>query len=95
MIFTDLRRILHCRNARRELPAARGVDAIVVPGGFGIRGIEGKLGALRWARGPASCSDTVPGTAVWSLRLPDISLASRCFVDRNGSRHDRNVLHTT
>jgi CTP synthase len=27
-----------------------GVDAIVVPGGFGIRGIEGKLGALRHAR---------------------------------------------
>ena len=27
-----------------------GVDAIVVPGGFGVRGIEGKIGALRWAR---------------------------------------------
>ncbi len=27
-----------------------GVDAIVVPGGFGVRGIEGKVGALRWAR---------------------------------------------
>ncbi|MGV8968122.1 MAG: CTP synthase [Cellulomonas sp.] len=27
-----------------------GVDAILVPGGFGVRGIEGKLGALRWAR---------------------------------------------
>jgi CTP synthase len=26
------------------------VDAIVVPGGFGIRGVEGKLGALRYAR---------------------------------------------
>lgn len=26
------------------------VDAIVVPGGFGIRGIEGKLGALTYAR---------------------------------------------
>ena len=34
-------------GAARELS---GVDAIVVPGGFGIRGIEGKLGALRWAR---------------------------------------------
>ncbi|MDR2453123.1 MAG: CTP synthase [Bifidobacteriaceae bacterium] len=28
----------------------RDVDAMVVPGGFGIRGIEGKLGALRFAR---------------------------------------------
>jgi CTP synthase len=27
-----------------------GVDAICVPGGFGIRGIEGKLGALTFAR---------------------------------------------
>jgi CTP synthase len=27
-----------------------GVDAVCVPGGFGIRGIEGKVGALRWAR---------------------------------------------
>ncbi len=27
-----------------------GVDAICVPGGFGVRGIEGKLGALTWAR---------------------------------------------
>lgn len=26
------------------------VDAICVPGGFGIRGIEGKIGALTWAR---------------------------------------------
>ncbi|MDR2252316.1 MAG: CTP synthase [Bifidobacteriaceae bacterium] len=26
------------------------VDAIVVPGGFGVRGIEGKLGALRFTR---------------------------------------------
>ena len=27
-----------------------GVDAICVPGGFGIRGIEGKVGALKYAR---------------------------------------------
>ncbi|WP_413450445.1 CTP synthase [Georgenia phoenicis] len=34
-------------GARRAL---QDVDAILVPGGFGVRGIEGKLGALRWAR---------------------------------------------
>ncbi|WP_337063262.1 CTP synthase [Kineococcus sp. G2] len=34
-------------GARRQL---RDVDAVCVPGGFGVRGIEGKLGALRWAR---------------------------------------------
>jgi CTP synthase len=27
-----------------------GVDAVLIPGGFGIRGIEGKLGAIRYAR---------------------------------------------
>jgi CTP synthase len=34
-------------GAQRELA---GVHAICVPGGFGVRGIEGKLGALRYAR---------------------------------------------
>jgi CTP synthase len=34
-------------GARQQLADA---DAVVVPGGFGIRGIEGKLGALRFAR---------------------------------------------
>ena len=30
--------------------ALAGVDGVLVPGGFGIRGIDGKLDALRWAR---------------------------------------------
>jgi CTP synthase len=34
-------------GAARELD---GVDGVLVPGGFGIRGIEGKLGAIRHAR---------------------------------------------
>ena len=34
-------------GAARQLD---GVDAVCVPGGFGVRGIEGKLGALRHAR---------------------------------------------
>ncbi|WP_374112605.1 CTP synthase [Georgenia sp. EYE_87] len=34
-------------GARRAL---EGVDGVLVPGGFGVRGIEGKLGALRHAR---------------------------------------------
>jgi CTP synthase len=34
-------------GAARELA---GVDAVLVPGGFGVRGIEGKLGALRHTR---------------------------------------------
>jgi CTP synthase len=39
-----------CETAEGAERALGGVDAICVPGGFGIRGIEGKLGALRWAR---------------------------------------------
>src|SRR5262249_43482999 len=31
-------------------PYLDGVDGIVVPGGFGVRGIEGKLAAIRYAR---------------------------------------------
>ncbi len=34
-------------GARRAL---HDVDAVLVPGGFGVRGIDGKLGALRYAR---------------------------------------------
>ena len=30
--------------------ALKGCHAILVPGGFGVRGIDGKVGALRWAR---------------------------------------------
>jgi CTP synthase len=28
----------------------RGMDAVVVPGGFGNRGVDGKVAAIRWAR---------------------------------------------
>ncbi|MBC6462389.1 CTP synthase [Actinomadura sp. HBU206391] len=34
-------------GAKRELD---GVDGVLVPGGFGVRGIEGKIGAVRYAR---------------------------------------------
>ena len=39
-----------CQTEAGATKALSGVDAIVVPGGFGVRGIEGKIGALRWAR---------------------------------------------
>ena len=34
-------------DAERQLD---GVDGVLVPGGFGVRGIEGKIGAVRYAR---------------------------------------------
>ena len=39
-----------CQTPDGAQRALGGVDAVLVPGGFGVRGIEGKLGALRWAR---------------------------------------------
>ena len=39
-----------CENPETAKALLHDVDAICVPGGFGIRGIEGKVGALKYAR---------------------------------------------
>ncbi len=39
-----------CQTEAGAQRALGGVDAVLVPGGFGVRGIEGKVGALQWAR---------------------------------------------
>ena len=39
-----------CRTPAGAAAALDGVDGVLVPGGFGVRGIEGKLGAVRFAR---------------------------------------------
>jgi len=39
-----------CATAEGARQSLQGLDGICVPGGFGVRGIEGKLGALRFAR---------------------------------------------
>ncbi len=39
-----------CETESGAASALKDVDAICVPGGFGVRGIEGKLGALKYAR---------------------------------------------
>jgi CTP synthase len=39
-----------CETEAGATAALKDVDAICVPGGFGVRGIEGKLGALKFAR---------------------------------------------
>ena len=39
-----------CASASGAAKHLSSLDAIVVPGGFGIRGIEGKVGALKFAR---------------------------------------------
>lgn len=39
-----------CETVGGAAKALENVDGIVIPGGFGIRGIDGKIGALRYAR---------------------------------------------
>lgn len=39
-----------CETPEGAQRSLAGVDAVLVPGGFGVRGIEGKVGALTWAR---------------------------------------------
>lgn len=39
-----------CASPEGAAAALADVDAVVIPGGFGIRGIEGKIGAIRHAR---------------------------------------------
>ena len=39
-----------CETSDGAAKSLEGVDGICVPGGFGVRGIEGKLGALKFAR---------------------------------------------
>jgi CTP synthase len=39
-----------CQTPEGAAQALSGVDGVLIPGGFGVRGIEGKLGAVRYAR---------------------------------------------
>src|SRR4030095_14794589 len=39
-----------CVNPTGAAQELSGVDGVVIPGGFGVRGIEGKIGAARYAR---------------------------------------------
>jgi CTP synthase len=39
-----------CRTPEGASRRLNGVDGILIPGGFGVRGIEGKVGAARYAR---------------------------------------------
>jgi len=39
-----------CTSPSGAALALAGVDGVIIPGGFGVRGIEGKIGAARYAR---------------------------------------------
>jgi CTP synthase len=39
-----------CETPEGAARALEGVDGVLIPGGFGVRGIEGKVGAISWSR---------------------------------------------
>jgi len=39
-----------CEDPEGAAAELEGVDGVLIPGGFGVRGIEGKIGAIRYAR---------------------------------------------
>ncbi|WP_281282073.1 CTP synthase [Rarobacter faecitabidus] len=39
-----------CESPEGAQQVLGGVDAVLIPGGFGVRGVDGKIGAARWAR---------------------------------------------
>lgn len=49
-VHVDLRWIAADDVERDGTAALHGVDAVIVPGGFGVRGVDGKVGAIRYAR---------------------------------------------
>ena len=60
----------YVRDRAGAQKALGGVDAVLVPGGFGVRGIEGKVGALHWARdAPGADPGHLPGPAVHGHRV--------------------------
>jgi len=49
-VHVDLRWIAADDVERQGVAALHGVDAVIVPGGFGVRGVDGKVDAIRFAR---------------------------------------------
>ena len=59
-----------CETPEGAAHALAGVDGVCVPGGFGVRGIEGKLGAIRLHPGQRHPDPRpVPGPAVHGHRV--------------------------
>ncbi len=49
-VHVDLRWVAADDVERDGTDALQGVDAVIVPGGFGVRGVDGKVDAVRFAR---------------------------------------------
>ena len=69
----------------------RGVDAILVPGGFGSRGVEGKIAAIRYAR-----EHKVPFLGIClGMQCAVVEYARDVlgWADANSTEFDENTLH--
>jgi CTP synthase len=67
------------------------VDAICVPGGFGVRGIEGKLGALKFAR-----ENKIPTLGLClglQMMVIEIARNKANIGDANSAEFDENTKH--
>jgi CTP synthase len=67
------------------------VDAICVPGGFGVRGIEGKVGALKFAR-----ENKIPTLGLClglQMMVIEIARNKANIVDANSAEFDENTKH--
>lgn len=67
------------------------VDAICVPGGFGVRGIEGKVGALKFAR-----ENKIPTLGLClglQMMVIEIARNKANIKDANSAEFDENTKH--
>ena len=63
------------------------VDGIIVPGGFGDRGINGKIAAIRYAReNKIPFWESAWGCTVQPLNSPAMSAAGKMPIQRNSIR---------
>ena len=74
-----------CETAEGAARVLGDVDGVVIPGGFGIRGVEGKVGAIRYAREqPDPDPRALPRSAVHGDR-------GRPAPGRSGGRRQQRV----
>jgi CTP synthase len=80
-----------CATPAGAAAALAGVDGVVIPGGFGVRGIEGKVGAARHAR-----ESQIPTLGLClGLQCMTIDVARHCagLEGANSSEFEDGVVH--
>jgi CTP synthase len=80
-----------CQTPAGAAAALAGVHGVVIPGGFGVRGIEGKIGAVRYAR-----ENGIPTLGLClGLQCMTIEVARNLanLPGANSSEFDENAAH--